>query len=85
MFCHYLNYRELFTDWLKSAVAHSDECKEMSDCPYIGTNLIQKVPWAGQAGAGGDHQQGTGRQPAAPVTLRPADGEAREPAPGGKT
>ena len=55
MFCHYQYYRRrLFNDWLQSAVAHSDEkyqCKEMSDCPYTGTNILQKVPWAGQAGA----------------------------------
>merc|ERR1719150_2081719 len=41
-------------DVLQSAVDHSDEkyqCKEMSDCPYTGTNILQKVPWAGQAGA----------------------------------
>ena len=53
MFCHYLSYRELFTDKLQSAVAHSDEkyqCK-VSDCQYTGTNILQKVPWAGQAGA----------------------------------
>ena len=59
MFCHYLSYRELFTDKLQSAVAHSDEkyqCKEMSDCPYTGTNILQKVPWAGQAGADSDNK-----------------------------
>ena len=53
MFCHYQYYRG-YTDWLQSAVDHSDEkyqCKEMSDCPYTGTNILQKVPWAGQAGA----------------------------------
>ena len=29
-------------------VAHSDEkyqCEEMSDCPYTGTTLIEKIPW----------------------------------------
>ena len=54
MFCHYHYYRSRDVYKLQSAVAHSDEkyqCKEMSDCPYTGTNIIQKVPWAGQAGA----------------------------------
>ena len=58
MFCHYQYYRQLqvtsFVYKLQSAVAHSDEkyqCKEMSDCPYTGTNILQKVPWAGQVGA----------------------------------
>ena len=49
----------MFNDWLQSAVAHSDEkyqCKEMSDCPYTGTNILQKVPWAGQAGADSDNK-----------------------------
>ena len=35
-------------------VAHSDckyQCKEMSDCPYTGTTVIEKIPWAGEAGA----------------------------------
>ena len=29
-------------------VNHSDEsynCKEMSDCPYTGTTIINKIPW----------------------------------------
>ena len=29
-------------------MAHSDEkyqCEEMSDCPYTGTTLINKIPW----------------------------------------
>ena len=59
MFCHYLSYREWHTDELQSAVYHSDEkyqCKEMSDCPYTGTNILQKVPWAGQAGADSDNK-----------------------------
>ena len=33
-------------------VDHSDEkykCKEMSDCPYTGTNIINKIPWTGEA------------------------------------
>ena len=54
MFCHYQYYRGWITDTLQSAVDHSDEkyqCKKMSDCPYTGTNILQKVPWAGQAGA----------------------------------
>ena len=28
----------------------------MSDCPYTGTNILQKVPWAGQAGADSDNK-----------------------------
>ena len=54
MFCHYQYYRQWDVYKLQSAVDHSDEkyqCKEMSDCPYTGTNILQKVPWAGQAGA----------------------------------
>ena len=33
---------------LQTAVAHSDEkyqCEEMSDCPYTGTTVINKIPW----------------------------------------
>ena len=59
MFCHYLYYRQWDVYKLQSAVAHSDEkyqCKEMSDCPYTGTNILQKVPWAGQAGADSDNK-----------------------------
>ena len=29
-------------------VDHSDEkyrCEEMSDCPYTGTTIINKIPW----------------------------------------
>ena len=29
-------------------VDHSDEkykCKKMSDCPYTGTTIINKIPW----------------------------------------
>ena len=54
MFCHYQYYRSRDVYRLQSAVDHSDEkyqCKEMSDCPYTGTNILQKVPWAGQVGA----------------------------------
>ena len=43
MFCHYQYYRNTYE--LQSIVDHSDEkyqCKEMSDCPYTGTNIIQK-------------------------------------------
>ena len=53
MFCHYQHYRRRNIDELQSAVDHSDEkyqCK-MSDCQDTGTNIIQKVPLAGQAGA----------------------------------
>ena len=38
---------------LQAAVEHSDEkykCKEMSACPYTGTTIINKIPWAGEAG-----------------------------------
>ena len=34
------------TEWLQHAVDHSDEafqCKEMSDCPYTGTTIINKI------------------------------------------
>ena len=33
---------------LQTAVAHSDgkyQCEEMSDCPFTGTTLINKIPW----------------------------------------
>ena len=42
-------YREGRTDQLKTMLDHSDEkyqCKEMSDCPYTGTTLINNIPWA---------------------------------------
>ena len=67
MFCHYLYYRERHTDKLQSTVDHSDEkyqCKEMSDCPYTGTNILQKVPWAGQAGADSDNKLKRDKTPA---------------------
>ena len=53
MFCHYPYYRRWAINDLQSAVDHSDQCKEMPNCPYTGTkiNILQKVPWAGQAGA----------------------------------
>ena len=34
------------TEWLQHAVDHNDEafqCKEMSDCPYTGTIIINKI------------------------------------------
>ena len=36
---------------LQAIVDHSDEkykCEEMSDCPYSGTTIINKIPWAGE-------------------------------------
>ena len=45
MFCQY-RWRDI--EELKTAVAHSDEkyqCEEMSDCPYTGITLINKIPW----------------------------------------
>ena len=33
---------------MKAAVDHSDEsykCEKMSDCPYTGTTIINKIPW----------------------------------------
>ena len=41
-------------------VAHSDEkyqCEEMSDCPYTGTTLIEKIPWSGEVGADKEEDQ----------------------------
>ena len=38
---------------LEATVNHSDEsynCKKMSACPYTGTTIINKIPWAGEAG-----------------------------------
>ena len=52
MFCQYQYYR-WNTEELQTAVSHSDgkyQCKEMSDCPYTGTTLIEKIPWVGEAG-----------------------------------
>ena len=46
MFCQYQYYR--YIKKLQTAVAHSDEkyqCKKMSDCPYTGTTVINKIPW----------------------------------------
>ena len=51
MFCQYQYYRSKIGD-LQTAVAHSDEkyqCKKMSDCPYTGTTVIKKIPWAGES------------------------------------
>ena len=47
MFCQYQYYR-YNTEQLQTAVDHSDEkyqCKKMSDCPYIGTTVVNKIPW----------------------------------------
>ena len=36
---------------LQAIVDHFDEkykCEEMSDCPYPGTNIINKIPWTGE-------------------------------------
>ena len=36
------------TKELQAAVYHSDEryqCQKMSDCPYTGTTIINKIPW----------------------------------------
>ena len=37
---------------LQRATEHGDEsyqCHRMSPCPYLGTNIITKIPWAGEA------------------------------------
>ena len=50
MFCQYQYYR-WNTEELQTAVAHSDgkyQCEEMSDCPYTGTTIINKIPWTGE-------------------------------------
>ena len=47
MFCQYQYYR-MNTEELQTAVDHSDgkyQCKEMSDCPYTGTTVINNIPW----------------------------------------
>ena len=47
MFCQY-QYYSWWTKRLQTIVDHSDgkyQCKEMSDCPYTGTTLIEKIPW----------------------------------------
>ena len=36
---------------LQRAVDHGEEsyqCQRMSPCPYTGTNIITKIPWAGE-------------------------------------
>ena len=46
MFCQYQYYRD--TKQLQTAVDHSDDkyqCKEMSNCPYTGTTVINNIPW----------------------------------------
>ena len=72
MFCQYQFYR-WGTRELQTAVDHSDEkyqCKEMSDCPYTGTTVINNIPWVGeamvypeedQAGSDGETEDGEGR------------------------
>ena len=61
MFCQYQYYRRN-TEELQTAVDHSDEkyqCKEMSDCPYTGTTVINKEPWAHcPAGETGEEDKG---------------------------
>ena len=67
MFCQYQYYRR-YTEKLQTAVDHSDEkyqCKKMSDCPYTGTTVIEKIPWEGwvwspQEGEGEGGGQGGG-------------------------
>ena len=52
MSCQYQYYRR-DTGKLQAIVNHSDEsynCEEMSPCPYTGTTIINKIPWAGEAG-----------------------------------
>ena len=47
MFCQYQYYR-YWTERLQAALSHAEEnyhCKKMSDCPYTGTTLINKIPW----------------------------------------
>ena len=49
MFCQYQYYRN--TEKLQTALDHTDksyQCKKMSDCPYTGTTIIKKIPWAGE-------------------------------------
>ena len=51
MFCQYQYYRN--TKELQRAVDHTNDryqCKEMSDCPYTGTTLINKIPWGDYPG-----------------------------------
>ena len=38
------------TEKLQTADYEKYQCKKMSDCPYTGTTLINKRPWAGEAG-----------------------------------
>ena len=56
MFCQYQYYRR-DTKELQTAVAHSDgkyQCEEMSDCPYTGTTVINKISWGDWPGRGDD-------------------------------
>ena len=52
MFCQYQYYRR-WTEKLQTAVDHSDgkyQCKDMWRCSYTGTTVMEKIPWAGEAG-----------------------------------
>ena len=74
MFCQYQYYRKWDSKKLQTAVAHSDEkyqCKEMSDCPYTGTTVMEKIPW-------GDCPAGEIKETAAPTT-RARQQEESEP------
>ena len=47
MFCEF-QYYSYDTEELQDIVNHSDEsykCEKMSDCPYTGTTIINKIPW----------------------------------------
>ena len=47
MFCQFYYYRHGTTQ-SQTVVAPADDkyqCEEMSDCPYTGTTLINKIPW----------------------------------------
>ena len=49
MLCKYQFYRGRIED-LQAAVDHEKyQCKKMSACPYTGTTIINKIPWAGEA------------------------------------
>ena len=40
------------TEMLQRATDHAEEshqCQRMSPCPYTGTNIINKISWAGEA------------------------------------
>ena len=48
------------TEELQAIADHNDynyQCDQMSDCPYIGTSIINKILWAEKAGDAQEEDQ----------------------------